>query len=32
VLGTWPNAYLFVLAYTAILISLFYAFTRHFAP
>jgi hypothetical protein len=32
VLGTWPKAYLFVLGYTVVLISLFYFFTQYFAP
>ena len=32
VFGTWTKAYLFVLAYTAVLIALFYIFTDYFAP
>jgi hypothetical protein len=32
VLRTWPRVYLFVLAYLAVLIFLFWAFTRYFAP
>ena len=32
VLGTWPRVYTFVLAYLAIVILLFYWFTRSFAP
>jgi hypothetical protein len=30
-LGTWRNVYLFVLAYLACVITLFYVFTRAFA-
>lgn len=30
-LGTWGNVYLVVLGWLALLISLFYAFTRYFA-
>ena len=32
VLGRWSRAYAFVLAYLALLILLFYLFTKHFAP
>jgi hypothetical protein len=31
-LGTWPRVYAFVVCYVAVVISLFYWFTRHFAP
>ena len=30
-LGTWPRVYAVVLVYEAVLISLFYVFTRFFA-
>ena len=30
-LGTWRNVYLFVLAYLACVITLFYVFTKAFA-
>ena len=30
-LRTWRNVYIFVLAWLALLIGLFYAFTRYFA-
>jgi hypothetical protein len=32
VLGSWPRVYAFVVGYLAVLISLFYLFTKHFAP
>jgi hypothetical protein len=32
VLGTWPRVYAFVVVYLAVLIALFYVFTKHFAP
>jgi len=32
VLGTWPRVYVFVLVELAIVILLFYLFTRSFAP
>jgi hypothetical protein len=32
VLGTWPRVYAFVLVYLVIVILVFYAFTRAFAP
>jgi hypothetical protein len=32
VLGTWARVYLFVLCYLALLIALFYLFTRRLAP
>jgi hypothetical protein len=32
VLGTWPRVYGFVVCYLAVLISLFYVFTKHFEP
>ena len=32
VLGTWGRVYLFVLCYLALLIALFYFFTRRLAP
>ena len=32
VLGTWPNVYRFVLAYLAVVILLFWLFTKHYAP
>jgi hypothetical protein len=31
VLGTWRSIYTFVLGWLALLIALFYAFTRYFA-
>lgn len=31
-LGTWPRVYAVVLAYLAVLIVVFYAFTRAYAP
>ena len=31
-LGTWPKVYWFVLAYLAVVIFLFWLFTRHYAP
>jgi hypothetical protein len=31
VLGSWRNVYIFVLAWLALLIVLFYYFTRYFA-
>lgn len=31
VLGTWKNVYVFVLGWLAVLIAVFYAFTRYFA-
>ena len=30
-LGSWRNVYIFVLAWLAFLIAVFYAFTRYFA-
>ncbi|HKW96741.1 MAG TPA: hypothetical protein VJN43_03360 [Bryobacteraceae bacterium] len=30
-LGSWPRVYILVLAYLALLILLFYAFTLHFS-
>jgi hypothetical protein len=32
VLGTWLNVYRFVLAYLAVVIFLFWLFTKHYAP
>ncbi len=32
VLGTWPRVYSFVLVYLAVLILLFWWFTRYYAP
>ena len=32
VLKTWPRVYTFVVCYLAVVIVLFYWFTRHFAP
>ena len=32
VLGTWPNVYRVVLAYLAVVIFLFWLFTKHYAP
>ncbi|MGD1097752.1 MAG: hypothetical protein ABSB35_37910 [Bryobacteraceae bacterium] len=32
ILGTWPRVYCFVLAYLAVVIFLFYVFTRMLAP
>jgi hypothetical protein len=32
VLRTWPNVYRFVLAYLAVVIFLFWLFTKHYAP
>jgi hypothetical protein len=32
VLRTWSRAYMLVVAYLALLIVLFYLFTKHFAP
>jgi hypothetical protein len=32
VLGTWANVYRFVLAYLAVIIFLFWLFTKHYAP
>jgi hypothetical protein len=32
VLGTWPRVYAFVVVYLAVLISLFYLFTKLFEP
>lgn len=31
ILGNWRNVYLIVLAWLAVLIGIFYAFTRYFA-
>jgi hypothetical protein len=31
ILGSWPRVYAFVLCYLAVVITLFYAFTRYFA-
>ena len=31
-LGTWRNLYIFVLVYLAVVILLFWLFTRHYAP
>jgi hypothetical protein len=31
ILGTWRNVYIFVLAWLALLIVLFYLFTQYFA-
>jgi hypothetical protein len=31
VLGSWRTVYIFVLAWLALLIGIFYAFTRYFA-
>ena len=31
-LRTWPRAYAFVVCYLAVLISLFYVFTKRFEP
>ena len=31
-LGAWPRVYVFVLCYLAAVISIFYWFTRAFAP
>lgn len=31
-LGTWPRVYIMVICYLAILITVFYLFTRSFAP
>jgi hypothetical protein len=31
-LGTWPNVYRFALGYLAVVIFLFWLFTRHYAP
>ena len=31
-LGTWRNLYIFVLIYLAVVIFLFWLFTRHYAP
>ena len=31
-LGSWPNVYGFVLAYLAVVIFLFWIFTKHYAP
>jgi hypothetical protein len=32
VLGTWPRVYAFVVGYLAVLIALFYLFTKLFEP
>ena len=32
ILGTWPRVYAFVLGFLAVVIVLFYLFTRHYAP
>ncbi len=32
VLRTWPRLYTFVVCYLALLILLFYTFTKHFEP
>ena len=32
ILKSWRNVYIVVLIYLAIVISLFYVFTRHYAP
>ena len=32
VLGTWPRVYAFVPRFLALVIVLFYVFTRHYAP
>ena len=32
VLGTWTNVYKFVVVFLAVLIAIFYAFTKAFAP
>jgi hypothetical protein len=31
-LGTWPRVYIMVIGYLAVLIGLFFAFTKAFAP
>lgn len=31
-LGTWPSVYRFALGYLAVVIFLFWLFTRHYAP
>jgi hypothetical protein len=31
-LGTWPRVYRFVIVYLAVLIAVFFVFTRAFAP
>lgn len=31
-LGKWPRVYLFVLIYLAVIIFLFWLFTKHYAP
>ncbi|HEV2198698.1 MAG TPA: hypothetical protein VGR73_02675 [Bryobacteraceae bacterium] len=32
ILGAWPRVYTFVLIYLAVVIFLFWLFTRHYAP